>query len=251
MLEITRGQVGAREHVDLALAAPGPGAGPGGMGHQGLDDGPGGGGIAGLQGPCEVRGRDRHHRDLVVFRVSGPEGLHRHADVRPLGLGQSGGGNPDQVRCVLLAQHAQPFHHVVLGPHDGAHLIHGRGLERDGLAEVAHEEDLAEGGAALGAVQHRDGAAKAEERQGRPDGGAGLERADREGLAALQISVGWRPQAWAISGYGCAERTRRRARSGWGRAADPTDQGAGRRTASHTGLSMVRQSCLASSSIPV
>jgi hypothetical protein len=97
--------------------------------------------------------------------------------------------------------------------HDRGHLIHRRGLEGDRLAEVAHEEDLAEGGAPLGAVRHRDRPSDAEKRQRRPHGLARLERAYRQrGAAALHLSHGDPPdrrrrRLWQIHDMGGKERS--------------------------------------------
>ena len=98
---------------------------------------------------------------MLVLRILLAEAAHQTLYVAALSFGEPGGGQADDIRIALVAQGTQAFDHVFIGVHHRGDVIHGGGLQRDGLAEVAHEENLAEGGAALRAVHHRDGPAQA------------------------------------------------------------------------------------------
>ncbi len=112
--------------------------------------------------------------------------FHQPLDVGALRFGKAGGRQADQRGLVLFANGLESEDHVLVRAHHGGDLIHRGGLQRDGLAKVAHEVHLAEGGTTLRAVHHRDRAMDAEEGQRRADRLAGLERIHRERLVAFQ-----------------------------------------------------------------
>jgi len=68
-------------------------------------------------------------------------------DVSPLHLGEAGGDEADDRGRMCLGDRVERLDDVLISADDRHHVIHGRGLEGNGLAEVPGEEDLAEGGA--------------------------------------------------------------------------------------------------------
>jgi len=63
VFQVTGGQVGARQYIDLARTPTRPGSGIAGSRHQLLDDGRNRQGVTGLHGAGEIRRRYRHHRN--------------------------------------------------------------------------------------------------------------------------------------------------------------------------------------------
>jgi hypothetical protein len=114
------------------------------------------------------------------------EFAHQPLDVATLRFGQAGGRQADDFRRIFLAEHAQALDDVLVGAHDARHLIHGRRLQRNRLAEMAHQKYLAEGGATLRAVQHRDRSAQAEESERGAYRLTGLERTHRQRFGTFE-----------------------------------------------------------------
>ena len=170
----------AGEHIHLFA----PPAGTLAWRHQRGDDRFDRSGKSAFEGAVEVGRVHRNDGDVGIFRVLAAEFAHQPLDVGALRFGQAGGGQTDHVRRVLGADRLQSVDDVRVGAHHRRNLVHRRRLQRDRLAEMAHEKDLAKGGAALRAVQHRDGVLEAEESQRGADRRARLQRVDRQGLGA-------------------------------------------------------------------
>jgi hypothetical protein len=183
-LDVAGRQHRRSEHVDLRGRASGQTAAW--CRDQRVDDRFDGQRKAGFEATGIVRGVHRHDGGCRELRMAGAELAYQPLHVAALGLGEPGRRQPDQLRRVLLAEHAQTLDDVLVGTHDARHLIHCRRLQRDRFAEMAHQEYLAEGRAALRAVQHRNRPAQAEEGERGADRLAGLERIDRQRLGALE-----------------------------------------------------------------
>ena len=80
----------------------------------------------------------------------------------------------------VLSEHED----VLVGVHHGGDLVHRRRLQRNRFAEMADQKNLAERGAALRAMQHRQTVAQPEKGQRGANRLAGLERADGQWFGA-------------------------------------------------------------------
>ncbi|EXF44756.1 hypothetical protein BAY1663_02829 [Pseudomonas sp. BAY1663] len=175
-------QAGAAQHVDLARPLADLVTA---LGHQRLDHRLERGGETALEATAEVRAVHRHHGHVAVLGIFAAELMHGAVQVAALGLRQRGAEQADHRWMLLVANGAQRLDHVLVGAHHRADLIHRRGLQRHRLAEVPDEEHLGERRAALRTVQQRHAARQAEEGQRGAHGLAGLQRADRQRLVAV------------------------------------------------------------------
>ena len=105
--------------------------------------------VAGFQTAQRIRGVDRHHAGIGKLGVGGAEFTHTAVDVGALGFRQTGGYQANDFGFLLVAQRAQRFDHIVVSAHDAGHLVHGRGLQRNRLAEMAHKKHFAKRRTAL------------------------------------------------------------------------------------------------------
>ena len=160
-LDVARRQHRRSQHIDLLR----PLAGALAFRHQRLDQRLDGQRVAAFQAADVIRRIDRHHGDVGELRMRGAELAQAAANVGALRFRKAGRQQADDVRLALVAQRAQRFDDVLVGAHDARHLIHRRRLQRNRLAEMAHEEHLAEGRAALRAMHQRHGCGRG---RGRP-----------------------------------------------------------------------------------
>jgi hypothetical protein len=96
----------------------------------------------------------------------------------PLGLRESGRTDGNEVGLGACADVEDSLLDVVISAHDGGRLVHGRRLQRDRFAEMAHQQHQSERRAALRPVHDRHAPIHAEERVTRAQRLAHLEWID-------------------------------------------------------------------------
>ncbi len=177
--------------------------------HQRFDDG-GDGVFEAVFESTHVVGRG-HVDDLGVgqLRVALARGDQVAVDVVTLGFGQAGGADGNHFWRGALADVEQRRLYVLVAPHDGGDLVHGRGLQRDRFLEVAHQQHQAERGAALRSVHHRHAGVQPQEGEARTQRLAHLERVDGAGF------FGFDDAGHGCFPEGCVRRGLLRVRDPW------------------------------------
>ena len=173
------GEVAARQHVQALGVLGRPGLR---HLHQHLDHLGHGLFPAVLEGVLEVRGGDIDQGKVGELRILGADQLDIAIHVVTLGLGHAGGTDADNLRLGAIEDIEHRLFDIFQPAEHGRHLAHGRGLQRNGFLEVAHEQHQAKRGAALRAVQQRHAAPQPHEGERAADRLAHLQRIDRAGL---------------------------------------------------------------------
>ena len=183
---------------------------------------------------------------------------HIAGEVLAARLDQRRRADPDQFRLRASLQVEDRLLQMVGAAEDRGDLVHRRGLQRDRLLEVTHEQHQREGRATLAAVEQRHGARDAEIGEGGAERLRGLQRIDRRRLGDWENRSHARPLALAQfvrRGRGelpARQRDclRRRSRPGARSHRVGASHGAGARACAQTGLWIARSIWRTSSTMP-
>ena len=138
-------------------------------------------------------------------------------------LDQRRRAHADQLRLGAVFQIEDRFLEIIGATEHGRHFVHGGGLQRNRLLEVAHEQHHREGRAALAAVKQRHGGIDAEKGKGGAERLRGLQRIDRRRL----LNGCDRRHRRVLSTPPCRSRRRRRTSCGDERGNGRRDSSAG------------------------